>query len=517
MADRAVEGGARPAGAAVDLAGLRDRALALGGIWAGVAAMAAVLLVYLPVLGQYFFGDDFVPLAETSQHSVPAYIKNLFLLRDLTPNWRFLTGLYYLGAYRAFGLNAFPFLLTSVLVHAATAGLCFWLVRRATGAVWPAFLAAAFFGLSAAHVPTVAYVTAAPHVLAGFLLMLAIVTLYEGLTRPRLGWWPAVSIASFAGAVAANEGVAVLAPVFGLVALWTTSEADGWWRDRRRWTRIALVSVPYAVVGGAALSAFAACQCTEAARQGVFEPGSHLYGNFWIYLGRLLYPIGMEPPGEVGAAHLAAGIAVVAVALAALLRGPAFARFCVAFLLLALVPQLPANWVLAPRYVYIAAIPFAMLAAIVFAEAARYAGRLSSVLPALLAIVAFGAIGLSSWQSWEQNQVLATKSEQWRTLVTGLQERYPDLPEGSKVYVRGGPLTDAIWQFFVLPSVGEVVWGDVAVFAVPEATETFCRNPRGDVYVVDYDGGRFVPVAVTSGEAAPPPRVVACQTPARLP
>ncbi len=65
------------------------------------------------------------------------------------------------------------------------------------------------------------------------------------------------------------------------------------------------------------------------------------------------------------------------------------------------------------------------------------------------------------------------------------------------MYVRGGPLTDPIWQFFVLTSVGEVVWGVVAVFAVPEGTETFCLHPGEDLFVVDYDGGRFVPVTVT--------------------
>ena len=58
--------------------------------------------VQAPVLGHYFFNDDFVPLADIATRSTGGYIKDLFLLRDLTPNWRFLTGLFYLVEYRAF-------------------------------------------------------------------------------------------------------------------------------------------------------------------------------------------------------------------------------------------------------------------------------------------------------------------------------------------------------------------------------------------------------------------------------
>ncbi|OGO49342.1 MAG: hypothetical protein A2148_00055 [Chloroflexi bacterium RBG_16_68_14] len=476
--------------------------------WAGVAlaaAAGATFFVHLPVLDHYFFGDDFVSLADISLRSTPGYIKDLLLLRDMTPNWRFLTGLYYLGAYRAFGLNAFPYFLTSVLVHTGTATLIFWLVRRVVGGVWPAFLAAAFFGLSAAHVPTVGQVTAFNNVLAGFLMMLALVTLYEGLMRERLLWLLPASAVSFAAAIAANDSAAVLAPVFGLAVLWKVSGSDGWWREGRQWARLALLSAPYAIIGGAALLSFWACQCTQASRGDTWGAGDHIVGNVWILLGRLLYPIGMEAPGDVGPAHLAGGIVVAALALAMLLRGPALARVSVAFLALALVPYAPLHWALAPRYVYMAAIPFSILAALLFAEAARYGSRLMPAVPTAVGLVAVGVLALHGWQSVEQNASFEAETDDWRALVSALEERYPDLAEGSKVYVRGGPLTDGIWQFHVLPSVGEVVWGGVVIAAVPEETEEFCDAPGGDVHVLDYDGGVFTPV--------PDAPVVHCATP----
>lgn len=487
--------------------------------WAD-AAMASlvgsILLVHLPVLQHYFFADDFFPLADIASESTWGYLRDLFLLRDSTPNWRFLTGLFYLGTYRAFGLNPLPFLLANVLMHAGTALLIFLLTRRVTGYVWPAFLGAAFFGLTAAHAPTVGHITAFTHVLAGFLVMLSIVTLYEGLTRRQLGWWAAASAVSFGGAVAANESAALVAPVLGLVVLWKYPAGDNWWRKPRLWARPIAILAPHAVLGGVAIAVFGLCRCTVAAD--LAGPGDHIFGNLWIFLGRLLYPVGMEFSGEVGAAHLVAGIVVGTLAIAALLRGSALARICVVFLLLALVPSLPLNWVLAPRHVYLAAVPFSILAGLLFTEAARQSGRLSPLLPGALALLALGAMGVNGWQTVEQNQVFASNAEKWRTLIAGIQERYPDVPPGSRLFVRGGPLTDPFWQDPV-EAAGRTLWPDVALFTVPDGTTSYCENVNGELIIIDFDSGRFTPLLVldvgqdmpsTAPGAFPPVRAIEC-------
>ena len=484
----------------------------LGGpaaILALLAVAGAIFVVYAPVLNHYFFGDDFVPLADVASRSTWGYVADLFLLRDPTPNWRLLPGLFYLATFRAFGLEAFPFLLTNVLLHIGTASLIFVLVRRAAGAFSPAFLAAAFFGLTAAHARTIAQVTAFNNALAAFLLMLSLVTLYEGLARGRLRWWGVASALSFAGAIASNESYAMLAPVPALLALWKFSDADGWWRQLREWRRLVLLVAPYAAIGGAALIGFGACRCTEAAS--VYSLGV-VFENFWIYLGRLLYPIGLELPGRVGDAHLVAGLAVAALALLMLVRGPALARICVVFLLLALIPYLPIEFALAPRYVYLAAIPFSILAALLFAEAAAYGGRITPLLPPALALVALSVLVFYGWQTWSQNEFIADESAQWRQLVTGLQERYPELPAGSQVYLRGGPLALG-FSPFVAPPVGEVLWSDVQFRIVAEGAETICARPGGEVFVLDFDAGRFTPV--TAGDPSEPsigPAVPAIRT-----
>jgi len=466
--------------------------------YAFLTVAACIFFVQLPVLRFYFAGDDFVPLGDIASHSAWGYIHNLFLLNDPTPNWRFLTGLVYFALYRAFGASAFAFLLTSLLVHIATAALIFRFVRRHTGAIWPAALAAALFGMSAAHVPTVAYAMAFTHVFGTFLIMLAVVTIDEALDHEHPGWWRAASVACFAAAVAANEPVAVFAPLLALIAFWRCSQVrEG---RQREWPVGVLLASAYFLISEAAISSLAACKCTAASD--LTGPGMHIFGNIWIYLGRLLYPIGLEWPGEVSNAHIVAGCIVLAVMGLALVRGPAVARIVVVFLALALAPYLPVNWFLAPRYVYLAAVPFSILVALLVAEVGRHVRRLSPALPALLAVVALAAIGLSAWQTWEQNQTLAVDSARWRTLVTGLHQRYPTLPGGSRVYVRGGPLADPLWQQQVMPAIGMVLWKDVELFTAPESARELCAAPRGETFVLDYDGGALTPVREVSGPPA---------------
>ncbi len=497
MADHVVERGAErsfagrralalPSLRALSLTGAQRTALALA------LAVAGVFAVQAPVLAHYFFNDDFVPLADIATRSTGGYVKDLFLLRDLTPNWRFLTGLFYLAEYRSFGLHAFPYLLVNVVLHTATAGLIFWLVRRVTRDDWPALLAAGFFGLAAATVPTVGQITALNNVLAGFLVMLAIVLLYEALDRDAHIALYAGSIAAFAAAIASNESASIVAPVFGLFVLWKALDAASW-REPRTWLRVALFAAPFAVLGGAALIGFGTCRCTEAE----LYSRDDIVQNVWLYFGRLLYPVGLEFPGHVGTAHMVAGPAVAALVLLALVRGPALARIAAVFLVLAVLPYLPIQIWAASRYTYLASVPFAILAAFFFAELGRLASRLSPALPALVAVLAIGAIGLNGWQTWVQNADQAGASDRWRQLVTAADDAYAGLPPKSTVYVRGGPITDELSQCTVMPAIGEVLWGDAKLFTFPKDGLTNYRaRPGYHVYVGDFIDGRIAPQPV---------------------
>lgn len=464
------------------------------------ATIAAVFAVQAPVLSHYFFNDDFVPLADIATRSTGGYIKDLFLLRDLTPNWRFLTGIFYLAEYRAFHLHALPYLLIEVLFHTATAGLIFWLMRRATKSDWSAILAAGFFGVSAATVPTVGQITALNNVLAGFFVTLAIVLLFEALDRERPSALLYVAaVMAFAAAIASNESASVTAPVVGLIALWKAPRAQAWWRQSSEWMRIGLYAAPFAALGSAALIGFGTCACTET----YLYSRDHIVANVWLYFGRLLYPIGLEFPGHVGTAHLVAGLIVAGLAVVALVRGPALARIAAVFLFLAVGPYLPIDIWAAERYTYLASIPFAILAAFFFLELGHYATRISAALTAVVAMLALAAIALNGWQTLAQNADQADASDRWRQLVTAADRAYPNVPPKSTVYVRGGPVVDELAQCSVMPAIGEVLWGDAKLFTFPKDQLTNYRaRPGYHVYVGDFVGGRIVPQPVAVATAA---------------
>ena len=64
-----------------------------------------------------------------------------------------------------------------------------------------------------------------------------------------------------------------------------------------------------------------------------------------------------------------------------------------------------------------------------------------------------------------------------------------------------------------MPSVGEVLWGDVKLFTVPAGTEELVSLAGRTVYMLDYDDGRFTPVAdatVRPAEPLPPELVSIC-------
>ncbi len=465
-------------------------------VWVLALVAILTLVAQAPVLGHYFFGDDFVPLADVASRGTGEYLKDLFLLQDETPNWRFLTGLFYLGAYETFGLMAMPYLLVAVIVHIGTAALVFQFLRQVTKEVWLAALGASLFGLSPASVPTVGQVTAINNVFGGFLLMLSIVLVYEACGRRPMALWAGGAALAFAAAIAANESVALLAPVPILVALWRCShKAEG--TARGSWVRAAVLSAPFAILGGVALIGFGVCECTAAAEGGTFGAGGHLFDNALIYLGRLLYPVGMEPLGDVGTAHLVAGLAAAVLALAAFVRGPAPTRIIVIFLALALLPYLPLKLWLAPRYVYLASVPFSMLAALVVGEAASLARRLSPVVSTVVIVAVIGVLGLFVWQTWSQNRDFDDLTSDWEALAGGIENAYPDLPAGSTVYVRGGPLTGPLLQCVVLPALGEVLWGDSKLFTIAlDTEETFRARPGYPVFLADAIDGGFVPATL---------------------
>ena len=114
--------------------------------------LAAILLltfaVYAPTLTDWFMRDDFLFLRAAQTASRPwVYIRDSFDFRSPGPpvDFTFYRPLYqasYLGFYKLFGLEAWPYHLLNVSVHLANAVLVWLIARKLTGRLLVAHAAA---------------------------------------------------------------------------------------------------------------------------------------------------------------------------------------------------------------------------------------------------------------------------------------------------------------------------------------------------------------------------------------
>jgi len=89
-------------------------------------------------------------------------------------NWFPLTRLSWMLDVQLYGLEAGPFLLTNVLLHALTSLVLFLALARLTGGIWPSAFVAAVFALHPLHVESVAWIAARKDPLSGLFWMLAL-------------------------------------------------------------------------------------------------------------------------------------------------------------------------------------------------------------------------------------------------------------------------------------------------------------------------------------------------------
>src|SRR6476619_4238416 len=163
-------------------------------------AVGLVIGIHIPSMHYYFFGDDFLVLGDINSRSFPSYMRDVFLLRDLTPNWRPLTMLVYWTEFKLFGFNALPWRIVNLSLHLATVVVLYVLVLSMTKRVFVALMAATIFALTAAAVHTVTYVTAFPHVLSEFLLITSLYSLYRYVeSGERRAAWYWLSFLLFVG------------------------------------------------------------------------------------------------------------------------------------------------------------------------------------------------------------------------------------------------------------------------------------------------------------------------------
>jgi hypothetical protein len=148
-----------------------------------------------------------------------------------------------------FGLNSGPHHFVNVALHAVNVLLLFWLLQRATGAVWLSFLVAALFALHPLNVETVAWVAERKSLLSAFFSLLTIAA--YGWYARRPDWKKYLVVAAAFVLALMSKPMAVSLPlVLLLLDYWPLERYEGL-PFRRKWVRLSLEKLPLLLLSAA--------------------------------------------------------------------------------------------------------------------------------------------------------------------------------------------------------------------------------------------------------------------------
>lgn len=456
-------------------------------------ALVGVIAAQARTLSFYYFQDDYVPYGEIVTQGTRTYIWNLVTAQDLTPNWRVLPGLLYLANEKLFGMDPAPARIALLAFHLGTAALLYRIVWRASSNAWAAFTAAIVFGLHPTYAGALGQVAVAPHIMAAFFLTATLSAVFESAraesSRGERLWW-AASVALYVLALMSNESMAIMFSAFGLAFFLFDDDRS----FASRLVRATIRTLPFAINGCAAALAFSTCDCTEA--DSVYST-DNAFRTFFIYAGRLLYPIGLEPPFYIDPPHLYASIALIVVSAAMLAFGSAVGRIGVVWMVLALIPHIFVSTHTANRFTYLAVPGFALLAAgcVVAVEPwLRGLGRWAA--PAVVAAVLAVVAPWYAWQTHLQNEPWRKSTDDWQLLHDELTRTFPEVPPGGSVEIIGGPLTHPLDNFFVMPALAQTIWGPETKLQTFADDDPYVDSIRTleNPYAAEFEGRHLVPL-----------------------
>ncbi len=463
-----------------------------------LAILALVIGINIPTMHYYFFGDDFLVLGDVNSRPFSDYMRDVFFLRDMTPNWRPLTMLIYYGEYHVFGLDALPWRIVNVATHLAAIVVLYVFVLSVTRRLFVALAAAAVFAVSASAVHTVTYITAFPHVFSEFLLLSALLSIHyyvQGGER-RIGLYLLSLVFYIAGFLANEGGVVLGAAIFAYYALFSLAK-------RRDLLDFTVKMTPFALAGLITVASLSGCGC-QGVDGGFYGIGIHIPQETFVYMSRLAYPVG-DIDLRPSAMEWIWGSIVLGFAIFFVIRGPNVARVAAIGMVVGVMPYVPGKIWTASRYTYMSTPFFAILVAITAGFVFHYAVKVwKPGAYALGAVAIVSVAGLYSWQTMHQTQPFLKETARWELLVHDLQANYDEVPRGTTIYVvdENGTWSNPFWQPTWMTSIGMALYGaDVRIRALPASHLVNVRKalPAGtELYVVELEDGHLVKVAEPS-------------------
>jgi len=433
--------------------------VARGG-WPDVIPVLALAgAVYARSLDAYFHGDDFVAFVDLVTKPPLDHLYDAVTFSDTNFYWRPLGQLYYRCLYEVFGLDPAAFRVANLVIFLVTLTLVHRLCLR-FGFPRPAAAAAVLFiALFPNHVVSVAWVTNAPRLLATAAFVTTLLLLHRafGAGRGR----PAYEAAAWCCMLLAclfDEVAIALAPVPVAYAVLVQ-------REYRAPVLLGVRALAYGGFVAALLPLQLSHTLDDEPRLARYHLSGQVFEQTWALYSQLALPLADSNPMDVVVSTIpdeqwAAGAAAIGLCAAAFVAGSWTMRFLAVWTAAALAPftlwDMP---VVAPRYVYMAAVPFAMLLAAAASSLVSLAARLrlapaaaGAALAALLAASVYGwDVTRERDQTWEED------IERFRVLATTMKQSYPELPHGTRLIINDG----VWWRFWRWPEVTvQVIYRD---------------------------------------------------------
>lgn len=394
--------------------------------WLVVIAVASLVwIAFLPALR-----GDFLPWDDESNFVTNRAWRGLgwaqlgwMLTTFHKGHWIPVTWLSFGADYFLWGMEPKGYHLTSVLLHAANAGLVCLLGMRLlaeTGARGAARLAGAaaaglFFALHPLRVESVAWVTERRDVLSAFFFLLATLgylraARYERIWKTRAYW---LSLGAFALSLG-SKSMAVSLPVILLILdVYPLRRWKDAWRTRLL-EKVPFVLLSLIASAVAMVAVRAGGSVSSLADLGVAQRLAISAYSLVFYLWKTLLPlglsplyalpVGLDPFGPVYLLSAAAVIALTSAAIALRERRPWILAAWTAYVVMLLPvvgivhngPQVTAD-----RYTYLPCLPFAMVAGAAVVLLWRWAWAVAASAVALLGLAVLSVFQIGVWRDAE--------------------------------------------------------------------------------------------------------------------
>jgi hypothetical protein len=261
----------------------------------GALLVLAAMLLYCGVTHHEFLAlDDSVYVTRNIHVNTGLHLANLeWAFGFHEANWHPLTWLSHMADCQLFGLKSGPHHFVNVLLHGANVFLLFWLLQRATGAVWRSFFVAALFAVHPLNVETVAWVAQRKSLLCAFFSLLTIAAYGRYVRRPE---WKTHSVVVVAFSLALlSKPMAVTLPVVLLFLDYWPLERYEDLPFRRKWLRLSMEKLPlFLMSAGSSVVTMLAQRSGGAVADSSVLPLSVRLGNaivsYVAYIGKTVWP-----------------------------------------------------------------------------------------------------------------------------------------------------------------------------------------------------------------------------------